>query len=76
VKHCISIFEPFLQLPDSLLGWQKQQLDFPVLRLVSEFLHHRKPAVRACSDNKPPASPGNLFFDRQWRMAELLTETS
>jgi hypothetical protein len=74
VKHSVGIFEPFPQLSDSLLGWQKQQLDFAALRLVFEFLHHWKPAVRAGSNHKPSASPGDRFFDRQWRMAELLME--
>jgi hypothetical protein len=50
------------------------QLDLAALGLLFDFFHYWKPAVRAGADDEPLTFPRDLFLNRQWGMAELLTE--
>src|SRR5207247_7745298 len=43
-------------------------------RLLFDFFHHWKPAVRAGSDHEALTFPGYLFLDGQRRVAELIAE--
>src|SRR5207247_5153543 len=43
-------------------------------RLLFDFFHHWKPAVRPGSDHEALTFPGYLFLDGQRRVAELIAE--
>ncbi len=48
---------------------QDHQFDLPPRRFLMHFRHHRHMAVHASADNQAPATPGQVFLERQGGVA-------
>jgi len=66
---------PFLQEPEGLAGRHDDQFDVAALSLSFDLLHDRQIAVGSGADHQPLALPGNLFFEGEGRMPELVAES-
>jgi hypothetical protein len=58
----------FLQQLRDLQCGRRNELDTAPFPLRSNFVHYRKPTVRAGADNQPLAAPRNFFPDRDPRL--------
>ena len=66
---------PFLQEPEGLAGRHDDQFEVAALSLTFDLLHDRQIAVGSGADHQPLALPGNLFFEGEGRMPELVAES-
>src|SRR5215472_17580424 len=71
VKNCIGVFRSLLQHLDGLFGGQDEQPDFVTRGFALDFPHHGQASVGSAAHDELTAFPGNLFFYRERRMAEL-----
>src|SRR5438094_4106425 len=54
---------------DRVFRRNNNQLDFPKLSVPFHFRHHRQPALCSGAYNQTAATPGNVFLDRDRRVA-------
>src|SRR2546428_6107838 len=69
VEYCVRMQVAAIEDGDGVFCGKNYQLDFPELRVLLHFRHHRQPAFRSGTDNKPTALPRDIFIDRYGRVA-------
>jgi hypothetical protein len=74
VKNCVGVFGFSPQHVDGLGRGQNEQFDFVTLGFTPHFLHDGQSTVCTTADDELVASPGDLLFYRERRVAELLAK--
>jgi hypothetical protein len=74
MENCVDLSRPFLQDLDGLRRWQNDQLHATLVGLTPHCVHHGKPPIGSSANDQARASPGNVFFQRQWRVTEGIAE--
>ena len=68
-------FGLFFYEAERFAGRYDDQFDVTALGFALHFLHHGQLTVRSCADHEKLALPGDLFFDGQGRVSELVAES-
>jgi hypothetical protein len=73
VQDRVRFVRMLFQVFDRVSGWKDEQCDFAAFGFALDFVHHWQGA-RSSADDQTATFPGNLLFNRNRRVSELVAK--